>query len=181
MAQGGPDVAKIASALRGAASTGVRNLNYKLEGNSVVITGEAETIAAKQQAFKAVTSAVGDMGVMNGITVGQAAPAAAPSSAAGGGFVPASMPATPAAGDATAILEAKAREHREKLDWKHSVVDLMKLLGADSSIDARRKLAGKLGYQGDMGDSAKMNMWLHGELMKRVAASGGNLPKDLLA
>lgn len=182
MAQAGPDVAKIAEALRGAASSGVRNLNYRLDGNSVVITGEADTIGAKQQAFKAVTSAVGDAGVVNSIEVRQAA-AAAPSAAPAAGVVPAANVIAPATGggDANAILEAKARAQGAKLDWKHSVVDLMKLLGMDSSMDSRKKLAGKLGFKGDTGDSAKMNMWLHDELMKKVAAGGGTLPKDLLA
>lgn len=178
MAQAGPDVGKITAALRGAASSGVRNLNYRLDGNSVVITGEAENIAAKQQAFKAVTSAVGDTGVVNGIEV-RAAPSSAGPAA---GVAPAAnvMPAT-GGGDANAILEAKAREQGSKLDWKHSVVDLMKLLGLDSSMETRKKLAGKLGYKGDTGDSAKMNMFLHDELMKKVGAGGGTLPKDLLA
>lgn len=182
MAQGGPDVTKIAEALRSAASSGVRNLNYRLDGNSVQITGEADTIAAKQTAFKAVTTAVGDIGVTNAIEVRQAAPAAAPSVAPAAGVVPASNVQKPATGgDANAILEAKAREQGAKLDWKHSVVDLMKLLGMDSSMDSRKKLAGKLGYPGDTGDSAKMNMFLHDELMKKVATGGGTLPKDLLA
>ena len=170
----GPDVTKVAQALRGAASSGVRNLNYRLDGNSVVITGEADTIAAKQQAFKAVTAAVGDTGVVNGNQVRQAgAPAAAPAAAAGG--------AIPVSNDPNAILEAKARSQGGKLDWKNSVVDLMKLLGVDSSMDTRKKLAAKLGYKGDTSDSAKMNMWLHDQIMKKVAAGGGSLPKDFLA
>ncbi len=175
-----PDVTKIAEALRSAASSGVRNLNYRLDGNSVAITGEADTIAAKQQAFRAVTSAVGDVGVVNAITVRQAGSAGAPSAAPAAGAVPAANVMT-GGGDANAILEAKARQQGAKLDWKHSVVDLMKLLGLDSSMDTRKKLAGKLGYKGDTSDSAKMNMWLHDELMKKVAAGGGTIPKDLLA
>lgn len=179
MAQAGPDPTKVAAALRDAASSGVRNLNYRLDGNSVTITGEADTIAAKQQAFKAVTAAVGDTGVINGIEVRHAGAASAPSA---GGAVPAANVTTPSAGgDANAILEAKAREQGASLDWKHSVVDLMKLLGVDSSMDTRKKLAGKLGYTGDTSDSASMNMWLHDQLMKKVAAGGGTLPKDLLA
>lgn len=179
MAQGGPDVTKIAEALRNAGSSGVRNLNYRLDGNSVVITGEADTIAARQQAMKAVTSVVGDTAVQNGITIRQGA--AAPASS--GGFAPAANVTMPQSGggDANAILEAKARAQGEKLDWKNSVVDLMKLLGMDSSMESRKKLAGKLGYKGDTGDSAKMNTWLHGELMRKVSAGGGTVPKDLLA
>ena len=175
MAQAGPDVNKVAQALRGAASSGVRNLNYRLDGNSVVITGEADTIAAKQQAFKAVTAAVGDTGVVNSIQVRQAGAAPAAPAAAAAGAIPV------ASGDANAILESKARAQGAKLDWKNSVVDLMKLLGVDSSMDTRKKLAGKLGYKGDTGDSAKMNMWLHDQLMTKVAAGNGTLPKDLLA
>jgi hypothetical protein len=179
----GPDVNKIAGALRGAASSGVRKLNYRLNGDTVLITGEADTLAAKQQAFRAVTAVVGDIGVVNEIEVRPAAPAAAPPAApaAGAAAVPVANVGTPASGggDANAILEAKAREHKGKLDWKHSVVDLMKLLGMDSSMDSRRKLAAKLGYKGDTGDSAKMNMWLHSELMKKVGSGG--VPKDLLA
>jgi hypothetical protein len=177
MAQG-PDVNKIAEALRGAASSGVRKLNYRLDGDTVLITGEADTIAAKQQAFKAVTAAVGDIGVRNAIEVHAAAASPAPAAPAPG-VVPASKVTT--GGDPNAILEAKAREHGGKLDWKHSVVDLMKLLGMDSSMDTRKKLAAKLGYTGDTGDSAKMNIWLHDQLMKKAAAGGGTVPKDLLA
>lgn len=175
MAQAGPDMAKLTEALRGAASSGVRNLNYRLEGDSVQITGEADTIAAKQQAFKAVTTAVGDTGVVNAIEVRHAVPAASLPA----GMTPAANVPTPTGADANAILEAKARERGGDLDWKHSVVDLMKLLGMDSSMDARKQLAGKLGYSGDTTDSAKMNMWLHDALMKTVAA-GGTLPQDLL-
>lgn len=181
MAQTGPDLAKVAEALRNAASSGVRQLNYRLDGDTVVITGEADTIAAKQAAMKAITTVIGDAGVVNSITMHQAAPAgapatapaAAPSAAPASGAVPASFSIPAGGGDANAILEAKAREHGEKLDWKHSVVDLMKLLGMDSSMDSRKTLAGKLGYKGDTGDSAAMNQWLHGELVKKVGSTGG--------
>ena len=67
----------------------------------------------------------------------------------------------------------------EKLDWRHSIVDLMKLLHMDSSHENRKKLAEELHYTGDMNDSASMNMWLHKEVMSKLAANGGKLPADM--
>ena len=78
------------------------------------------------------------------------------------------------------ILDKLAAANREKLDWKHSIVDLMKLVGMDSSLTARKELADDLNYTGDKSDSAKMNMWLHKEVMKKLAANGGKVPADLL-
>ncbi|MBK9924999.1 MAG: DUF3597 domain-containing protein [Anaerolineales bacterium] len=69
----------------------------------------------------------------------------------------------------------------KKLDWKVSIVDLLKLLDIDSSFEARKELATELGCPADlMGDSAKMNVWLHKEVLKQIAANGGNIPKELL-
>lgn len=69
----------------------------------------------------------------------------------------------------------------KKLDWKVSIVDLLKLLELDSSFEARKELATELGCPADfMGDSAKMNTWLHKEVLRRIALSGGNIPKELL-
>ena len=67
----------------------------------------------------------------------------------------------------------------EKLDWRHSIVDLMKLVGMDSSLSARKELADDLHYTGDKSDSAKMNMWLHKEVMRKLAENGGNVPAEL--
>jgi hypothetical protein len=67
----------------------------------------------------------------------------------------------------------------EKLNWKISIVDLMKLLGIDSSLSSRKDLAKELGYAGDMNDSASMNIWLHRQVMNKVAANGGKVPADL--
>jgi hypothetical protein len=82
--------------------------------------------------------------------------------------------------DVAVILNKLASENKEKLDWKHSIVDLMKLVGMDSSITARKTLATELHYTGDTNDSAKMNMWLHKEVMRKLADNGGKLPADLL-
>ena len=82
--------------------------------------------------------------------------------------------------DVTAILDALAKKNPEKLDWKKSIVDLLKLVDMDSSLSARKELAEELNYTGDVKDSAKLNVWLHKEVLKKIAANGGNVPADLL-
>ncbi|MER2539863.1 MAG: DUF3597 domain-containing protein [Azonexus sp.] len=83
--------------------------------------------------------------------------------------------------DVLAKLEALAGAHAEKLNWKVSIVDLMKLLGLDSSLAARKELAGELACPADkMADSAQMNMWLHKTVLQKLAENGGNIPADLL-
>ena len=79
--------------------------------------------------------------------------------------------------DVLAKLEALAGAHAEKLNWKVSIVDLMKLLGLDSSLAARKELAGAADK---MADSAQMNMWLHKTVLQKLAENGGNIPADLL-
>lgn len=83
--------------------------------------------------------------------------------------------------DVAAILTKLASENKEKLDWKSSIVDLMKLVGMDSSLGARKTLAAELHYTGDTNDSAQMNIWLHKEVMRKLADNGGKIPADLLA
>jgi hypothetical protein len=83
--------------------------------------------------------------------------------------------------DVVAQLEQRAAANPEKLNWRTSIVDLLKLLDIDSSFAARKELAVELGCPPErMGDSAKMNMWLHKTVLSRIAANGGNVPKDLL-
>jgi hypothetical protein len=83
--------------------------------------------------------------------------------------------------DVVSRLEALAKAHAEKLNWKVSIVDLMKLLGLDSSLTARKALAVELGCPAEkMGDSAQMNMWLHKTVLQKLADNGGNIPSDLL-
>ncbi len=83
--------------------------------------------------------------------------------------------------DVVAQLEQRAKANPQKLNWRESIVDLLKLLDIDSSFAARKELATELGCPADlMGDSAKMNMWLHKTVLARIAANGGNIPKDLL-
>lgn len=82
--------------------------------------------------------------------------------------------------DLVALMESKAAAAGQKLNWRTSIVDLMKLLNLDSSLAARKELATELGYTGDMNDSASMNIWLHKQVMKKVAENGGQVPADLL-
>lgn len=122
--------------------------------------------------------------------VPQAKPAAAPAAAARPATpaaTPAPATAAPAAPkpisevDVVAKLEKLASENPEKLNWKVSIVDLMKLLDLDSSFAARKELAVELGAPAEkMGDSAQMNMWLHKTVLRKLAENGGNIPKELL-
>jgi hypothetical protein len=90
-------------------------------------------------------------------------------------------PAPVALVDVVAQLERRAAANPQKLNWRTSIVDLLKLLEIDSSFAARKELTVELGCPAElMGDSAKMNMWLHKTVLARIAANGGNVPKDLL-
>lgn len=83
--------------------------------------------------------------------------------------------------DVMAQLAEMAADHAEKLNWKTSIVDLLKLLKLDSSLTSRKELAAELGCPaGKMGDSAQMNMWLHKTVLRKLAENGGNIPPDLL-
>jgi hypothetical protein len=82
--------------------------------------------------------------------------------------------------DVEAVLEKMAAANGQKLNWRTSIVDLMKLVGMDSSLENRKELARELGYTGDPGDSAAMNIWLHKRVMKELAAHGGKVPANML-
>lgn len=114
----------------------------------------------------------------------EAAPAPAPVAAAPAAPVAAPAPAAPLAidvVDVVAQLEVMAKANPEKLNWRTSIVDLLKLLGLDSSFAVRKQLATELGCPADkMGDSAQMNMWLHKTVLQKIAANGGNIPAELL-
>jgi hypothetical protein len=81
--------------------------------------------------------------------------------------------------DVAEILDGMAAKAGQKLNWRTSIVDLMKLVGIDSSLTARKELATDLHYSGDQNDSATMNMWLHKQVMAKLAANGGRVPDDL--
>jgi Domain of unknown function (DUF3597) len=90
-------------------------------------------------------------------------------------------PAAIAVVDVVAKLEGLAASNPQKLNWKVSIVDLLKLLDLDSSFGARKELATELGCPAEkMGDSAQMNMWLHKTVLRKLADNGGNIPKELL-
>ena len=133
-----------------------------------------------------------------------AAPAAAPAAVPTGSAAPQSSSAKPASGssaaasspvakssgstgsptapvDVAAILTKLAASNKEKLDWQKSIVDLMKLLKLDSSLNARKELADELHYNGDKTDTASMNIWLHKQVMVKLAENGGKVPDELRA
>ena len=107
------------------------------------------------------------------------AAAAAPSPAPGSVPSPAATAAPPVV-DVETVLETMAAGTKQTLDWRHSIVDLMKLVGIDSSLANRKALAQELGYTGDMNDTAPMNIWLHKQVMRKLAENGGKVPADLL-
>jgi len=92
---------------------------------------------------------------------------------------PAQAPAQPVV-DVEAVLEKMAADSGQKLNWRTSIVDLMKLVGMDSSLENRKALASELGYTGDQSDSAAMNIWLNKRVMKELAAHGGKVPANML-
>ena len=106
---------------------------------------------------------------------------AATSTASGSASAPAGGASAAPAGsvDVAAILDKAVAAQKEKLEWRTSIVDLMKALNVDSSLGARKELAKELGYTGDTNDSASMNIWLHKQVMTKLAANGGKLPSDI--
>ena len=106
-----------------------------------------------------------------------AAPAGGGSAPAGGPTAAAPAPAQTV--DVAPILDKAVAAKHEKLEWRTSIVDLMKALDIDSSLGARKELAKELGYSGDTNDSASMNIWLHKQVMAKLAANGGKLPDDI--
>jgi hypothetical protein len=109
-----------------------------------------------------------------------AAPTSSGTTTSGTATAPAGSTAAPMSQvDVEAVLTDLAAKKGQKLDWRKSIVDLMKLLDLDSSLDARKELAKELNYTGDTSDSASMNVWLHKQVMGKLAASGGKVPDDL--
>ena len=116
--------------------------------------------------------------IMNAIFGSKASATPAGGAASGGAATaPASAPAQTV--DVAPILDKAVAAKKEKLDWKHSIVDLMKALDIDSGLSARKELAKELGYTGDTSDSASMNIWLHKQVMAKLAANGGKLPPEI--
>jgi hypothetical protein len=129
------------------------------------------------------------IGKIFGATPAEAAPGAAPAGGAAAAApaadqaaaAPAVVPAAVAAKvDIAKVLDDLNEANPETLDWRVSIVDLLKVLGLDSSLHARKALASELKYDGDMNESAAMNIWLHTKVIELVAANGGKVPADLL-
>jgi hypothetical protein len=159
--------------------------------NDIQISGESAILLLKSRAmayavvsnlpwnFKEKTMSI--FGKIMGAIFGTKADAApAPVDATAGAGSTAGSSATPGQTvDVTAILDKAVAAKGEKLEWRTSIVDLMKALDLDSSLTARKELAKDLNYTGDTNDSAKMNIWLHQQVMKNLAANGGKLPPDV--
>ena len=122
--------------------------------------------------------------ILEKLGIGRAAAtptSAAPPAAAGTAPTASPPPKAVAVVDVVAQLEKRAAANPQKLNWRTSIVDLLKLLDIDSSFAARKELATELDCPADlMGDSARMNIWLHKTVLSRIAANGGNVPKELL-
>lgn len=111
---------------------------------------------------------------------GTGAAAGGAGASTGSAAAPSSAPVAPAQSvDVAAIVDKAAAAKGEKLEWRTSIVDLMKALDIDSSFAARKELAKELGYTGDSNDSASMNIWLHKQVMAKLAANGGKLPPEI--
>ena len=118
----------------------------------------------------------------------QPRPAPVPQSAPEPNFPQAVTPTAPASPvqpsesivDVGAILDQAVRDSGQTLNWRTSIVDLMKAVGIDSSLSSRKELAKELNYTGDIEDSASMNIWLHKQVLQKLAANGGNVPAGLL-
>ena len=124
--------------------------------------------------------------ILNKLGLGSAPAAPVPAPPTAAAPAPASPAAAPAPQpvpmiDVVQQLEQRAAANPQKLNWRTSIVDLLKLLDIDSSFAARKELATELGCPSElMSDSAKMNIWLHKTVLARIAANGGNVPRDLL-
>jgi uncharacterized protein DUF3597 len=143
------------------------------------IFGHAAPAAAKGPQTAAAAPTTGGIQATGAMAPPTAAPAP-PVVAGAPAAQPAAAPAPPVV-DVAAVLNDMAKKNPEKLDWRKSIVDLMKLVGMDSSLGARKQLATELNYTGDMSDSASMNVWLHKQVLVKLAENGGKVPPELLS
>jgi 3-oxoacyl-ACP reductase-like protein len=159
---------------------------HEREGDSVsffdriktAIFGHAATVATSDTSTHAPASPTASSPPSQPVTPPPAPPTSPPSQTS----APAAdaAPPTPAKiVDVAATLTALSAQRKDKLDWRKSIVDLLKLLDLDSSLSARKDLAKELGYGSDMNDSAAMNIWLHKQVMRRLAENGGTVPAEL--
>jgi hypothetical protein len=143
------------------------NLMAKIFGHAGVAS--TATAATPSTTIESATAPSATTPAASAVAPATAAPAATPDAAAPAQTV-----------DATAILDGLAAKNPEKLDWKKSIVDLLKLVDMDSSLSARKQLATELHYSGDENDSATMNVWLHKQVLRELSEHGGKIPRELL-
>jgi 3-oxoacyl-ACP reductase-like protein len=144
------------------------NLMAKIFGHASA--APTATVTTPSTTIESATAPSATTPAASAVAPATAAPAAAPEVA--------SAPAQ--AVDVTAILDGLAAKNPEKLEWKKSIVDLLKLVDMDSSLSARKQLATELHYPGDENDSATMNVWLHKEVLRQLSEHGGKIPRELL-
>jgi hypothetical protein len=156
------------------------NLMSKIFGHAAPAAAQGPQAAAAAASTASATQATGAPAAA--ATGPQTAAAAASGTQAAGAPAaqPSAAPAPPVV-DVAAVLNDMAKKNPEKLDWRKSIVDLMKLVGMDSSLGARKELATELHYTGDMNDSASMNVWLHKQVLVKLAENGGKVPPELLS
>ena len=148
----------------------IRDAIFGGPANAAPATGEAPTVNIELPKANVTLPTAAPAELQPGAQKPAAAAAAATAASV-------AKPAPAKAVDVAAVLDDIDAD--EDLDWRKSIVDLMKLLKIDSSLTARKSLAKELGYTGDMGDSAKMNVWLHKQVMTKLAENGGKVPADL--
>jgi hypothetical protein len=160
---------------------------YNLRTRRARTVPSFDRIPLRRRAAMGLFSSILDkLGLGHAAAVSPPVAAASPAAGAATPAVAALAPTAPAPAaipvvDVVARLDALAAKNPEKLNWKVSIVDLLKLLGLDSSLSARKQLAGELNCPADkLGDSAQMNMWLHKTVLQKLAENGGNVPKELL-
>ena len=122
------------------------------------------------------------MGAIFGTHADAATPGTSPGTSPAGGAMTSgagSSAAPTKSVEVAPVLDKAVAAKGEKLEWRTSIVDLMKALDIDSSLTARKELAKELGYTGDTSDSATMNIWLHKQVIAKLAANGGKLPPDM--
>jgi hypothetical protein len=131
--------------------------------------------------FGSIMSAIfGHPAAAQAAPAGSAASPASATTASASAAAPAGSATAPQSPvDVEAVMTSLAKQNKEKLDWRKSIVDLMKLLDLDSSLSARKQLAQELHYSGDTNDSATMNIWLHKQVMTKLAENGGKVPDSL--
>jgi hypothetical protein len=158
-----------------------RNGLYR-QGNDVLMKrrGGANPSGEAMSIFDSIKNAIFGKAEAAEAPAGTAAPSSTTPSAPAStqASAPSATPSSPV--DVAAIMEQAVKAKGQKLNWRTSIVDMMKALDLDSSFSARKELAKELGYTGDTSDSATMNIWLHKALMKKLSENGGKVPADLM-